>query len=73
MAEISTFLRYPGSKRRMLAFLLEHIPETASDFVTKPIDEFLSSLPLWTRHSSTIGGFDWPHLNRRVCSRAIDH
>jgi DNA adenine methylase len=30
MAEISTFLRYPGSKRRMVAFLLEHLPEAAS-------------------------------------------
>lgn len=30
MAEISTFLRYPGSKRRMLAFLLQHLPNADS-------------------------------------------
>jgi len=30
MAEISTFLRYPGSKRRMLAFLLSQLPDATS-------------------------------------------
>lgn len=30
MTEISTFLRYPGSKRRMLTFLLDNLPNTNS-------------------------------------------
>ncbi len=30
MPEISTFLRYPGSKRRMLAFLLANLPDSDS-------------------------------------------